>query len=182
MPFKVKFQIFEPGKLVPYLTTNDARQAHAAYREHRNKYGCALTRMTTDIECIELTKPEQYVWLVYRVRQAIQKYYGNGRKREDLQVSLDLEKQLDDWNNRTRAYIDIHPGFQTVLSGLPAKSEKARHFAFFQVVEEWRKQWHKYFAYKKQPDKDQAVEREIKKQCFDFEKEIDKYIKLVIGL
>lgn len=182
MPFKVKFQIFEPGKFAPDFITTDARLANVEYRDRCNKKGCALTRMTTDIECIDLTKPEQYVWLVYCVRNAIQKYYGCGRKREDLQASLDLEKQLDDWNSRTRAYIDSHPGFHTVLSGLPAESEKARHFAFFKVVEEWRKQWHNYFTYKKRPDKDPEVEREIKKSCFDFEKEIDKYIKLTIGL
>ena len=173
MPFKVNFQIFEPGKLVPYLTTNDARQAHAAYREHCNKYGCALTRMTTEIECIDLTKPEQYVWLVYRVRKAIRKYYGEGRKHEDLMASLDLEKQLDNWNTRTRFHLQTHP---------KCKPDDPKAFAFFQVVEEWRNAWHKYFTYKNRADKDPDVEREIKKQCYDFEKEIDKYVNLVIGL
>jgi len=182
MPFKVKFQIFEPGKLAPCFTTSNARLANVEYRHRCNQKGCALTRMTTDIECIDLTRPEQYVWLVYRVRKAIKRYYDCGRKREDLQASLDLEKQLDDWNTRTRSYIDSHPGFQNVLVALPAENIKARHFAFFQVVEEWRSIWHKYFAYKKQTDKDPAVEREMKKHCFAFEKEIDKYINLTIGL
>lgn len=36
--------------------------------------------------------------------------------------------------------------------------------------------------YKKQPDKEVAVEREMMKQCFAVEREIDKYVKLVIGL
>lgn len=173
MPFKVKFQIFEQGKLAPCFTTFDNRLAHAEYRHRCNQQGCALTCMTTDIECIDLTKPEQYVYLVYCVRKAIQKYYGNGRRREDLLESLDLEKQLDDWNTRTRHHLDTHP---------KCRPDDDKAFAFFQVVEEWRNLWHKYFAYKKRPDKDPAVEREIKKQCFDFEKEIDKYINLVIGL
>lgn len=173
MPFKVKFQIFESGKLAPCLTTYDSRLAHVEYRHMCNQKGCALTRMTTDIECIDLTKPEQYVWLVYRVRKAIQKYYGNGRKREDLDASLALEKELDNWNIRTRFHLQTHP---------KCKPDDEKAFAFFQVVEQWRNCWHKYFAYKKQADNDPAIEREIKKQCFDFEKQIDKYIKLVIGL
>lgn len=173
MPFKVKFQIFEPGKQVADFVAYDARLANAEYRDRCNKRGCALTRMTYEIECIDLTKPEQYVWLVYRVRKAIQRYYGGGRKREDLDASLALEKELDNWNTRTRFHLLTHP---------KCKPDDDKAFAFFQVVEQWRDYWHKYFSYKKRPDKDPDVEREIKKQCFDFEKEIDKYIKLVIGL
>ena len=173
MPFKVKFSIFEPGKQAPYFTTFDPRLAHAEYRDHCNKHGCALTRMTTDIECIDLTKPEQYVFLVYKVRKAIQKYYSCGRRREDLQASLTLEKQLDDWNTRTRYHLVTHP---------KCRPDDEKSFAFFEVVEEWRNVWHKYFAYKKQPDREPAVEREMKKQCFDFEKAIDNYITKTIGL
>lgn len=173
MPFKVKFSIFEPGKAAPVFTTYDAKLAHVEYRHRCNQMGCALTRMTTDIECIDLTKPEQYVWLVYRVRKAIQKYYGQGRKHEDLLASLDLEKQLDNWNTRTRFHLQTHP---------KCRPDDEKAFAFFEVVEEWRKLWHNYFAYKKRSDKDPAVEREMKKQCFDFEKAIDKYINETIGL
>lgn len=173
MPFKVKFQIFESGKQAPDFTTYDARLAKVEYRARCNKLGCALTRMTTDIECIDLTKPEKYVWLVYCVRKAIRKYYGEGRKHEDLMASLDLEKQLDNWNTRTRFHLETHP---------KCRPDDEKAFAFFQIVEKWRNAWHKYFAYKKQPDKDPAIEREMKKQCFDFEIEIDKYVNMVIGL
>lgn len=173
MPFKVKFQIFELGKPAPCFTTDDARLANVEYRHRCNKNGCALTRMTNDIECIDLTRPEQYVWLVYRVRKAIQRYYGCGRKREDLDASLALEKELDNWNTRTRYHLETHP---------KCKPDDDKAFAFFLLVEQWRKKWHYYFTYKKQPDKDPAVEQEIKKQCFDYEKQIDKYIKSVIGL
>lgn len=173
MPFKVKFQIFEQGKQAPCFTTSDNKLAHVQYRHLCNQQGCALVRMTADIECISLTKPEQYVYLVYRVRKAIRKYYGGGRRREDLQTSLDLEKQLDDWNTRTRYHLNAHP---------KCRPDDDKAYAFFLLVEQWRKLWHKYFAYKKQPDKDTAIENEIKKQCFDFEKEIDKYINVVIGL
>lgn len=173
MPFKVKFQIFEPGKQAPVFTTSDARLAHVEYKDRCNKQGCALTRMTTTIECVDLTKPEQYVYLVFLVRKAIRTYYNEGRKHEDLLVSLGLEKQLDDWNTRTRYHLQTHP---------KCKPDDDKAFAFFQIVEEWRNTWHKYFAYKKRPDKDPDIEREMKKQCFDFEKEIDKYVNLVIGL
>ena len=94
MPFKVKFQIFEPGKQAPVFTTSDARLAHVEYKDRCNKQGCALTRMTTTIECVDLTKPEQYVYLVFLVRKAIRTYYNEGRKHEDLLVSLGLKSSL----------------------------------------------------------------------------------------
>ena len=166
MPFKVKFQIFEPGKLAPCFTTHDASLAHAEYRHQCNQKGCALTRMTTDIECIDLTKPEQYVFLVYRVRKAISRFYNGGRKPEDLQASLELERQLDEWNG----------------CGMHADSERARHFAFFQLVDKWRDKWHRYFNYKRQHDRDEQVVREMYKECIDYEKQIDNFIKQVIGL
>ena len=182
MPFKVKFQIFEPGKLAPCFTTHDASLAHAEYRHQCNQKGCALTRMTTDIECIDLTKPEQYVFLVYRVRKAISRFYNGGRKPEDLQASLELERQLDEWNGRTRLQLQAHPGLSPVACGMPADSERARHFAFFLLVDKWRDKWHRYFNYKRQHDRDGQVVREMYKECIDYEKQIDNFIKQVIGL
>ena len=135
--------------------------------------------MLADVTPVELTKQEEYVYLVYQVRNAIRRYYsrrGKVSKEEsnnDLHASLALEDQLDKWNARTRFYLNQHP---------KASHGDEKSFAFFEVVEEWRKCWHKYFAYKKLKEREPAVEQELKKQCFDFEKEIDKYVKLVIGL
>lgn len=136
-------------------------------------------RMETEVTPGDLTSPEKYVWLVYRVLQAIRKYYDERGKvskeqsDDNLKVSLALEKELDDWNTRTRFYLQGHP---------KSRPDDEKAFAFFQVVEEWRSLWKKYFAYKRSKDKDPSVEREMKKQCFDYEKEIRKYVNLVIGL
>ena len=172
MPFRVKFQIFEPGKVAPCFTSTDRKLANVEYRHRCNQQGCALTRMTYEIECIDLTQPEKYVWLVYGVRQAIKKYFTKGRKHDDLMASVALEKQLDDWNVRTRTYLNNHPNCQV--------DEKGK--AFFLIVEAWRNKWHKYFACKKNNTEPQQILDQMKRECFDYEKQIDNYVNEVIGL
>lgn len=174
MPFTVTYRIYEMGKQAPCLTTQDRVLAHIQFNEMCRRQDKPLVRFVHIVEPVEpLTKPERYLYLVYQVRKAIRKYYGEGRKKEDLDASLALEKQLDDWNTRTRFHLQTHP---------KCKPDDEKAFAFFQVVEEWRTVWKKYFAYKKRADRDQAVEREMKKQCFDFEKLIDEYITKTIGI
>lgn len=170
MPFTVNFSIFEPGKQAPCFRTSDARLAKVEFDDMKNKM--PLARMTYTIQTKDLTKQEEYVWLVYQVRKAIHRFFNGGRKKEDLNASIALEKQLDDWNTRTRFYLNTHPKCQV--------DEKAK--AFFILVEAWREKWHKYFAYKKQTNADPAVVMQMKKECLDYEKQIDKYVKQVIGL
>jgi len=42
---------------------------------------------------------------------------------------------------------------------------------------QWRKLWKEYFAYMKRRDADPDIVRERAKQCRDYEKQIDEYIK-----
>lgn len=170
MPFRVYFSIFEPGKQAPCFQTSDAKLARVEFNDRQSK--APLTRMTYTIELIDLTKSEKYVWLVYEVRKAIRKYYNEGRKHEDLLDSLEKEKELDKWNIRTRLYLTNHPNCQV--------DEKSK--AFFLLVDAWREKWHKYFACKKAKSVEQAVLDQMKKECFDYERQIDKYVKQVIGL
>lgn len=172
MPFRLIFKVIESGKLAPMMTTDDRALAYAEVAAQQRAKGPLGVRLLTEVTPVELTNSERYVWLVYRVRKAMRQYFDHGRRKEDLEASLQLEKELDGWNTRTRFYLQGHPKSQ--------HDEKA--LAFFEVVEEWRKLWRKYIRYKKQPDKEVAVEREMKKQCFAVEREIDKYVKLVIGL
>lgn len=179
MPFKVKYQIYEVGKQEPSLTTYNKTEAYMELDEKKREVGYMNAIMDYEVIPDGLTKQEEYVWLVYRVRQAIYKYYAERKhvtkekSNDNLKVSLALESELDKWNARTRFYLQGHP---------KASHGNEAAFAFFEVVEEWRKCWHKYFAYKRLKDKDESVEQEMKKQCFAYEKEIDKYVKLVIGL
>ena len=170
MPFRVKFDIYQPGTSAPVFTSYDRHMTRVEYNDCCRK--APLTRLVFDIELHDLTKSERYVWLVYRVRKAIHRYYNYGRKREDLLASLALESELDQWNLRTRLYIDNHPNAQV--------DEKGK--AFFLLVEAWRERWHKYFASKKSGAVDKQVLAQMKKECLEYEKQIDKYVKQVIGL
>lgn len=126
-----------------------------------------------------LTKREQYVWLVYRVLKAIRKYFdernrvSKAQSKVNWDVSLALEKELDQWNVRTRFYLQGHP---------KSTPDDPAAFAFFEVVELWREEWHKYFSYKNRKDKDPDVANEMYRKCTQMETEIKKYVRLVIGI
>lgn len=170
MPFKVKFFIYDNQHTAPVYETLNKSLARVEYNEMFRKN--PWVRLEFTIDCIDLTKHEKYVWLVYQVRKAIHKFFNNGRKKEDWDDSMAKEAKLDDWNARTRIYLANHPNAQI------GEKEKA----FFTLVDTWREKWHKYFTQKKyKGDKDPVVQQ-MKKECFDYEAQIDKYVKQVIGL
>ena len=182
MPFKVTFKLYEPGKQAPCMTTTDRALAYAEINDMKRKPETVLSRLEREVELIEPTKAEQYVYHVYLVRKAIKRYFANGRKNDDKKQSLRLEEELDIWNATTRNYIKNRPGFEKKLESLPKDSDKRRHFAFFTLVEKWRTEWHKFFAIKNPTGDMVLVKNEIKKACFGMEKEIDNYIREAIGL
>lgn len=179
MPFKVTFRIYEPDKVGPVVTTTDATFARLEYAGLKAKPGKEMTSMTIDIELVEPTKPEEYIYLVYSVRKATKHYFtqrGHVPKevdQENLKASLALEKKLDLWNASTRFYLQRHP---------KSTPDDPRAFAFFQLVEAWRNKWHQYFAYKKAAQADKRVVQMMRKECTDYETQIDNYIKQAIGL
>lgn len=180
---RTKYHVMGGGKTAPVETTYDRQQASWALRKAEREDQKGIYYIVSEVEaCEPLTKPEKYLLLVYEVRKLIRRYFNDGRKPEDLTASLVKETQLDQWNVRTRKYIDSKPGFENVLKGLPQDSEKYRHFAFFQVVEEWRKVWKEYHAYRRLKEKEPAVEQAMKKKCFAFEKTIDDYLKMMLQL
>lgn len=177
MPFKVRYKIYEPGKIGPCIDTENRSYAYLEWTGRCQKQ--PLTRLVPDVTPVNLTNSERYVWLVYRVLKAIRKFFDERghvtkeQSKENWDNSMALERELDLWNSRTRFYLQGHP---------KSTPDDPKAFAFFEVVEVWRQEWHKYFAYKKQKDKRADVEREMKKKCEQFEKEIKKYVKLVIGI
>ena len=94
MPFKVRFDIYEPNKLAPCITTYDRKYAYAELNDLKGKPGMALTRMLHTVIPEELTKSEQYVYLVYQVRTLQRKYWNGGKQHDDLMASLAKEKEL----------------------------------------------------------------------------------------
>ena len=180
---RTKYHVMGGGKAAPIETTYDRLHASMVLQKVQRGDQKGIYSIISEVEaCEPLTKPEQYLLLVYDVRKLIRRYFNDGRKADDLTASLVKETQLDHWNARTRAYINSKPGFERVLKGLPQDSEKFRHFAFFQVVEEWRKVWKEYHAYRRLKDKEPDVEKEMKKRCVAFEKTIDEYIKKTLQL
>ena len=171
MSFTVYFSIYEPNKQAPCFQTTDVKLAKVEFDDIKKRM--PLARMLYTIQLSDLTKSEEYVWLVYRVRQAIRKFFDEGRKKEDFTASMALEKELEEWNTRIRYYLQGHPKYRI-------DDEKAH--AFFLLVESWREKWHRYFAYKKRKDADSAVVNQMKKECEDYEEKIDLYVKKSIGL
>ena len=180
MPFKVRFNLYEPGKLAPCFVTYDRNLAHVTYNEMLRK-GLALSRFVPEVFCEDPTKHERYVFLVYRTMIAIHRYFDNranlskAENEANKKMSLALEGELDKWNQQTRAYLTAHPGMEAVRAKDPS-------FAFFQLVERWRNVWHRYFAYKNQKNKDKSIEKEMRNQCFAYERQIDNYVNNFIGL
>lgn len=181
MPFVVHFKIFEPGKLAPSFQTSDRKLAYIEWNNWKSKYGAdPMVRLVPDVTYIDGDKHDKYVWLVYRVLKAIRKYYDERHQvskelsDENLRVSLALEKELDEWNARTRQFLDSHA---KVMDG----QTTAKH-SFFILVEAWRNRWHEYFRYRKRSDNDPKWEKKLKDDCFSMEAEIKKYVRRVIGL
>ena len=174
MPFIVKFSIYEPGKQAPCICTQDRKYAYIELNAMRQKPGMALTRMTADVWAEEpLTKAERFALQLWEIRKAMHKYYNGGRRHEDMLASIELETALDRKIKADREFIDSHPG-------RPVRDQKA--YAFFLVVEEWRRTWSERKRYGSRQGYDHQVYREMTRKLRDYEAKIDSYIKEVIGL
>lgn len=175
MPFKVKYEIFDNKHAAPDFQTYDYMMARIEWNDRlHNPKGMLWRIEQTPMADGALTKSEEYLMLVYRVRKLWRRYFDQGRKQEVLQASLEQEKILDDWNRRTEAFMRSHPGYANKMDG--------KAYSFYVVVSEWRKAWRERKAYSKSRDCDEQVLREISKKCRQFEKKIDKYIKETLRL
>lgn len=179
MPFKVTYSLYEPDKVGAVLTTTDAKFARLELAGMQAKPELQLSHMTTDVELVEPTKPEEYTYLVYTVRKAIKHYYAQRGhvpkevEQQNLKASLALEKKLDLWNATTRFYLQRHP---------KSTPDDPQAFAFFQLVEAWRNKWHQYFAYRRDAKSDKRVLQMMRRECQDYETQIDNYVKQTIGI
>ena len=174
MTFQVQFHIYALGRQAPELTTSDRTLARIEYNERIRQQGKALSRLQQVVTPIQpLTKSEEYLYLVYEVRHLQHQYFSCGRSPEILRSALQQESRLDKWNASLRFHLQAHPKFTP---------DDPKAFAFFEVVEAWRERWKAYMAYKKRRDADPAVVKERSKECRDFEKQIDAYVREHIGL
>lgn len=169
MPFKVQYEIFDSKHKAPVLSTFDRTVASIEFNDLIRRGGDVYRMVQTPMADGALTKQEEYLMLVYRVRKLWKQYFDQGRSQEVLLASLEKEKELDDWNKRVSA------ASQNSTVPLPIKDREA--FNFFIVVRGWREAWAERKRYKGNASCDQQVLKEISKKCRDFEKKIDEYIK-----
>lgn len=174
MPIKVQYEIFDSRHKAPVLSTFDRTVASIEFNDLLRKGGDVYRLQQTPMPDGALTKQEEYLMLVYRVRKLWKQYFNQGRSQEVMMASLEQEKKLDDWNTRTAAFISSHPDYTIKMN------DKA--FSFYLVVSEWRKAWKERKRYKGNASCDQDVLKEIGKKCRDFEKQIDEYISKSLGL
>lgn len=168
MPFKVQYEIFDSKHKAPILSTTDRTVASIEFNDLIRRGGDVYRMVQTPMADGALTKQEEYLMLVYRVRKLWRQYFDQGRSQEVLLASLEKEKELDDWNTRTRSFLNTHTAY------FRGRNEA---YCFFVVVEAWRKAWKERKRYKGNASCDQQVLKEISKKCRDFEKKIDEYIK-----
>lgn len=174
MPFKVQYEIFDTKHKAPIISTYDRTMASIEFNDLLRKGGDVYRLQQTPMPDGALTKQEEYLMLVYRVRTLWKQYFNGGRDHDVMLASLEQEKKLDDWNKRVSALSE------NSNNPLPIKDREA--FNFFVVVRGWREAWAERKRYKGNASCDQDILREIGKKCRDFEKEIDKYVKDKLGL
>lgn len=169
MPFKVQYEIYDNKHDAPDYKTSDYTLARVEWLERqRNPKGMMWRIQQTVMPDGALNKSEEYLFLVYRVRDLTIRYRNDTTNMEFKKVLLEHVKKLDKWNRAIELYINTHPGYK------PA-DEQAH--SFYVVVHEWRRAYYERQKYSTRKDYDHKVFREMTRKIREYESEIDKYIK-----
>ena len=179
MPFKTRYDIY--GRVTaPVVSTYDKKIARIEWNSYlRNPHTQGIHRLVQTVEPDgELTKREEYLYLVYRVRKLWRRYFDCGRKKEDLEESLKLESELDGWNMRTKIALSRLDTPVPIFSC--KESEEA--YNFYSKVQAWRDTWKDRQKYRGNLKCDKQILDELSRQCRQYEKEIDQYIKTKLNL
>ena len=173
MPLKTKYEIY--GRFTaPILSTFDKTMARVEWYSYVRNPQQGIHRLVQDvIPEGELTKAEEYLLLVYRVRRLWRRFYDCGRKEEDKAEAIALQDELDSWNFRNKCYITNHPDYK------PADQES---FDFYVVVQAWRDTCKERGRYRGGSAVDKMVLHEIRSKIRDFERKIDQYLKKKLNL
>ena len=175
MPFKVHYEIFDDKHGAPDFQTYDYTMARVEWNERqRNPKGMIWHIEQTVMPDGVLNKQEDYLFLVYRVRNLTIHYRNNGQKDEDRNVLIKHVRKLDKWNKEIDAYMRSHPGYANKMDN--------QAYSFYVLVTEWRKMYYERQRYSKVQGYDHNVFREMTRKIRGLETEIDKYIKQQIQL
>ena len=88
MPIRVRYDIFDGLRKAPVFTTSDRHLALIERDEYIRK-GKGIYRIQTTVIPDNMNKSEQYLYLVYEVRQLKRRYFDQGRNNEVFQQALD---------------------------------------------------------------------------------------------
>lgn len=175
MPFKTRYEIY--GRVTaPVVSTYDKKIARIEWNSYlRNPHAQGIHRLVQTVEPDgELTKSEEYLYLVYRVRKLWRRYFDCGRKKEDLDESLKLESELDRWNMRTKIFIETH--------NVEMNDGREGAYKFYAIVQAWRDTWKDRQKYRGSLKCDKQIIDELSRECRQYEREIDQYIKTKLNL
>lgn len=178
MAFTVKYNIMQRGKDAPCYSTSDRQLAYAELSDRQRKGKPLDYWMTWDITPYDLTKPEEYMWFVWQIRQAQKKYWREGKDPVDLQRSLELEEELDRWNTETRNKMSMLAALGKPY--LPTTKESTEQFQFFITVEEWCNDLKKWSAAKNNGDHEASAR--YYQSCRAYETRIETYCKMQMKL
>lgn len=172
MPLRTKYEIF--GRLLaPVVTTYDKTMARIEFNAYLRNPQQGLHRLVQTVEPVgELTKEEEYLYLVWRVRRAWKRFKAEG-KDEDKAEAMKLDGELDVWNMRNRIYIESHPDYE------PSSKES---YDFFLTVLEWRDMWKNRRRRSGAFGCNPQLAKEISQNCRNLEKKIDLYLKQKLNL
>jgi len=174
MPFSTLYQIFDSKHTAPVFTNTDYKMAYVEWRSYLRKGGDVYRLEQTVLPDGNLDKSEQYLFLVYRARKTWKRFVNCGRTRDDMLASMDLHKELDELHSQVSMLS------QKSIDPLPIKNREA--FDFFQLVADWRNCCRSRKKFTSANGYDEISRKEISRQCRDYEKKIDKYIKDKLNL
>ena len=174
MPFKTLYQIYDSKHTAPVFTNTDYKMAYVEWRACMRKGGDVYRLQQTVLPDDKLTKSEEYLYLVYRLRKAWKQFINCGHKEDDIKECSKLEKELDDWHCRVTTLS------QNQTTPRPIKDREA--FDFYLTVAEWRDVRLSRKKYTSANGFDEIVRKEVSRSCREFERKIDKYIKTKLNL
>lgn len=182
MAFTVKYNIMQRGKDAPCYSTSDRQLAYAELSDRQRKGKPLDYWMTWDITPHDLNQKEEYMWFVWQIRMAQKKFWRDGKKQEDLLASKAMEEELDRWNAETREKLNkvVNLSRDSESNQPKYQPSDAEAYQFFVTVEEWRKEWKKYFAAK--ANGDYETSSRLYPVCRSYETRIETYCKLQLKL
>lgn len=169
------------GKDAPCYSTSDRQLAYAELSDRQRKGKPLDYWMAWDITPHDLTQKEEYMWFVWQIRMAQKKYFRT-KDKVDLQISLNMETELDRWNAETREKLNkvVNLSRDSGSNQPKYQPSDAEAYQFFVTVEEWRKEWKKYFAAK--ANGDHEASSRLYQICRSYETRIETYCKLQMKL